>query len=106
MPIDINGVNNAQVPLTSDRNAQGVEAREPVDRSAENGPSSVKDTVSFSETAVRLGQLGVAVDDTPVVDSQRVEQAREAIRNGSYQVNPERVAEKLMAFDERLAGGK
>ena len=106
MPIDINGVNNAQVPLTSDRNAQNVEAREPVDRSAENGPSSVKDTVSFSETAVRLGQLGVAVDDTPVVDTERVEKIKQAVMDGTYNVDPARVAEKLMDFEMALKSDK
>ncbi len=106
MPIDINGLSNSPAQVGGDRNRLPTSEREPVGRNVENGKSSVEDTVSFSETAVRMGRLGVAMDDIPVVDSQRVEQAREAIRNGSYQVHPERIAEKLMAFDQRLAGGK
>jgi len=106
MPIDINGLSNAQAQITGDRNSLPASEREPVGLNSENGKSSVQDTVSFSETAVRMGRLGVAVDDTPVVDVQRVEKARQAILDGTYQVDPVRIAEKLMEFDNLLSGGK
>ncbi len=106
MPIDINGLPNTHTQASGDRNILPVGERKPVGQNTDNGRSSVKDTVSFSDTAVRLGRLGVAVDDTPVVDTQRVEQARQAIQDGTYNVNPARIAEKMMALENLLSGKK
>lgn len=105
MPIEINGLSNLQAQITGDRNGLPTSDREPVGSSSENSRSSVQDTVSFSETAVRMGQLGVAVDDTPVVDAQRVEKVRQALADGTYNVDPTRIAEKLMDFDIALNSG-
>jgi negative regulator of flagellin synthesis FlgM len=102
MPIEINGLSNLQAQIAGDHNGLPTSDREPVGRSSENSRSSVQDTVSFSETAVRMGQLGVAVDDAPVVDTQRVEKVRQALADGTYNVDPVRIAEKLMDFDIAL----
>ncbi len=106
MPIDINGLNASQTQIAGDGNSLRPSEREPLERSDGKERSSVQDTVSFSETAVRVGRLGVAMNDTPVVDVERVEKAKQAILDGTYQVNPTRIAEKLAAFDRLLAGGK
>ncbi len=105
MPIDINGLSNIQTQVTSERNGLPNSEREPVGNGSGNIRSSVQDTVSFSETAVKMGQLGVAVDDTPVVDTQRVEKVKQALMDGTYNVDPTKIAEKLMAFDNALRSG-
>ncbi|HIE55315.1 MAG TPA: flagellar biosynthesis anti-sigma factor FlgM [Chromatiaceae bacterium] len=104
MPIDINGLSNIQNQVSGDRNSLPTSDRQPVGDSGENGRSSVQDTVSFSETAVKLGQLGVAVDDTPVVDTQKVERIKQTLMDGTYNVDPTKIAEKLVDLD--LALGK
>ncbi len=106
MAIDINGLNNPQPQVGSDRNGLTPSEREMVGRNTDNGGTSVKDTVSFSETAMRMGRLGTAVEQTPVVDSKRVEEIRQALEAGDYQVNAERIAERLMAFESLLGGRK
>jgi len=37
-----------------------------------------------------------------VVDTKRVEQIKQAIESGSYEVNAEKVADKLMQFESIL----
>ncbi|WP_456374459.1 flagellar biosynthesis anti-sigma factor FlgM [Thiolapillus sp.] len=102
MPIDINGLSNIQNQVTGNRNSLQTTDREPIGNHSDNGRSSVQDTVSLSETAVRIGQLGVAVDDAPVIDTQRVEKAKQAILDGDYNVDPVKIAERLMKFDLAL----
>jgi len=104
MPIDINGLNNSANPVATDRSNLPDNERAPLAKTDGNGPSSVEDTVSFSDAAVRLGRLGVAVDDTPVVDTQRVEEVKQALADGTYNVDATRIAEKLMALDTAFKG--
>jgi negative regulator of flagellin synthesis FlgM len=60
------------------------------------------DRVTLSETATRLSDLTRTVSEQPVVDSNRVEQIRQAIQNGSYQVDPQRIADRLTAMEKVL----
>jgi negative regulator of flagellin synthesis FlgM len=38
------------------------------------------------------------------VDQKRVEQIRQALADGSYSINPARIAEQLLALDQQLGG--
>ncbi|OOZ41491.1 flagellar biosynthesis anti-sigma factor FlgM [Solemya pervernicosa gill symbiont] len=102
MGIEINGLNNraTQGAGTSkqDKEVQGGKG-ESADKGA---PTTQGDSVSLTDTASRLSNLSEALADTPVVNTDKVAAFREAIANGSYQVNPEKVAEKLMGLEESL----
>jgi negative regulator of flagellin synthesis FlgM len=102
MSIDINNLGTNTPPRTGDANRVGGNEANAADVRQSTGKSSVGDTVSLSETAVKLGQLGVAVENQPVVDTKRVEQVRQAIMDGSYTVDPTRIAEKMMELDMAL----
>lgn len=101
MSIDINSVTNSKVPSTSD-DPQLKQTAEQPNTQQDSGKSSTTDTVSLSDSAVQLGKLGNSVAPAPVVDTQRVEQVKQAIDNGSYEVDPARVAEKMMRFENVL----
>lgn len=102
MSIDINNLGTNTPPRTGDSNRVGSNEANTADARQSTGKSSVGDTVSLSETAVRLGQLGVAVENQPVVDTKRVEQVKQTIMDGSYTVDPARIAEKMMELDMAL----
>lgn len=101
MTIDINGISSAKVhSLTDDK-----QPKQPVEQQTarpENAQSSTADTVSLSDNAVQLGKLDNTAVATPVVDTQRVEQVKQAISDGTYEVDPEKVADKLMQFESIL----
>ncbi|WP_456374402.1 flagellar biosynthesis anti-sigma factor FlgM [Thiolapillus sp.] len=102
MSIDINNLGSGVTPRTGDSKRVDGNETNAADARQATGKSSVNDTVSLSETAIRLGQLGVAVDNQPVVDTKRVEQVKQAIMDGSYSVDPTRIAEKMMELDMAL----
>ena len=58
--------------------------------------SSAKDSVSLSVEAQALSRAENAVAQAPEVDQARVSAVREALQSGSYQINPEAIAEKLL----------
>ena len=62
--------------------------------------------MSLTDTAARLRKLESTLAQLPVVDRQRVEAPRQAIADGSYRVDPARVAEKLLAFESALTGNE
>lgn len=62
------------------------------------------DSVDLTGGARQLQDLQSAVAATPVVDSDRVAALREAIANGSYPIDPQRIADGLLAQDRAALG--
>jgi len=60
------------------------------------------DRISLTGEARQLQELETQLASQPVVDSQRVEAVRSAVENGTFTINPERIAEKMMSLEEAL----
>jgi negative regulator of flagellin synthesis FlgM len=61
--------------------------------------------VQITDQARQLAALEAAVQSMPVVNEARVAAIRVAIEQGSYEVAPERIADKLMRMETDLVGG-
>ena len=73
-------------------------------RSAADTPFSSAN-VSLTQAAVQLSALQGGDASPPMVDNARVNALKQAIDSGSYQIDPARVAEKLLQFENQLHGG-
>ena len=60
------------------------------------------DSVELTGTAKKLQQAEKLVAGTADIDEQKVAEVKLAIENGSYRVDAEQVANKLLAMDEAL----
>jgi negative regulator of flagellin synthesis FlgM len=103
MSIDINGISSPKVHGPTDDNQPKPSVEQQT--KPESGKSSTADTVSLSDNAVQLGKIDDLVVAAPVVDTQRVEQVKQAISDGTYEVNAQKVADKLMQFESILKSG-
>jgi len=65
--------------------------------------AAASDVVTLTDLGGRLQALTQSVADVPVVDSKRVEFFRQAIAEGTYQVDAAAVADKLANFESMLA---
>lgn len=65
-------------------------------------PSNSGDTVKLSDAAKALLRSEQQAQETPDVDSERVEKLKAAIDDGTYQVNSRNVAEGLLRFEKLL----
>ncbi len=101
MSIDINGLSTPKVQAPTD-DSQLKQSAEKQQTTTETGTSSTADTVSLSNNALQLGKLDNVSIAAPVVDTKRVEQIKQAIESGSYEVNSKQVADKLMQFESIL----
>ena len=105
MPIDIHGLPPASLPPSGDKSRvkDGQQPSAPASP-ARAADSTQSDTVSLTDTAARLAELDRALANVPVVDAQRVEEVKQAISEGRYQIDPAKVADKLLSFETALSG--
>jgi len=78
-------------------------AKAATDGASSNGST---DRVSLTDQTQQLRQLEARLTGQPVVDSQRVAAARSAVENGTYAVNPERIADKLISLQQALTDAR
>ena len=94
-----NDVQGAAADKTASKSPMGAAADITVYRlSQPEADSSVK----LSSTAQNLNQIETQVKAAPDIDSDKVAALRAAIADGSYQVNADSVADKLLNFEAQL----
>ena len=62
------------------------------------------DTVNITASGLLMSRLEEIVQRTPVVDADRVAAIKDAIASGSYQVDDQRVADRLLKFERDVLG--
>jgi negative regulator of flagellin synthesis FlgM len=103
MPINnVTGLPGNQPQRTQDGAQVQVNRSEPEAEKQETGRPSTVDTVSLTDTSERLRNLENTLANLPVVDTQRVEAIQQAIAEGSFEINAEKIAEKMLQFDTDL----
>jgi len=64
--------------------------------------SSTADSVNLTGEARQMQSLEARIASAPVVDTQRVQAVRTAVENGTFTVNPERIADKMISLEQAL----
>ncbi len=90
-----NGVQNADRPATQ-QSPTADTAKGPSSSAVASG-----ENVQLSPEAQRLQQAAEKLNQQPSVDQERVSRIRQAIADGSYQVDSQRVASKLLSFESQ-----
>jgi negative regulator of flagellin synthesis FlgM len=62
-----------------------------------------RDAVQITDTATRLKSIEARLAGVPDVDRSRVEAVRRKLESGDYEVNPGRVAQKLLKLEQDLS---
>ena len=74
----------------------GAERSRPVEASAGG------DSLRLTGEATSLQALQRQLSTAPAVDNARVQAVREALENGSYRINPEAIAQRMLDMDNSL----
>jgi negative regulator of flagellin synthesis FlgM len=69
---------------------------------ATNVASQTGDHVTLTTSARSLQKLSEAIAQAPVVNADKVASVKQAVSNGSYQVDSRRVADKMLQFEKGL----
>lgn len=61
-----------------------------------------RDTVNIERAELLISRLEDALEIVPVVDAQRVRAVRDAIASGTYQIDADVIAEKMIRLEREL----
>lgn len=105
MAIDFNGANNnalnTQKQTLRPRDPAQSDARQP----AEGGAQARESTrVDLSPDARNIKAAEQTLQEQPEVDDARVTRIREALEDGSYSVDADKLAQKMLDVDDSIFG--
>ena len=99
MANDISGINSSRAQQSGERAVTGSKKESSDSKASTSTSSTGADKVSLTDTASRLKALEHQLAQQPEIDRTRVNDVQDAISNGSYKIDPERVADKMINFE-------
>ena len=101
MANDITGIGSSRAQQSGSQTAQRVDDAK-TSGSTSSSSSSGSDKVSLTKTAARLKDIEQKLSDQSPVDTNRVNEMKTALANGNYNVDAEKIADKMMNFEAAL----
>lgn len=102
MVSDIKGLDQRQLPGARTGEAGGVRAGTRGDDTTRTGAGTNDDTVELSGVAELVRSAARRMASGAPVDETRVRELRQAIADGSYTLDPARIARKLIDADTQF----
>jgi negative regulator of flagellin synthesis FlgM len=104
VPSRIKGMDGGSIGPESSNPIEKVRVNTPVNSGSSGASASSprSDSVHITDSARALSSLSQAVNDTPDVDTNRVAAVQQALAAGSYRINPERIANNMLALEQDL----
>lgn len=103
MVIDFNRLNNSPATSGTARTTGAKESAETkapaLAKTEQTSASQSGESVHLSNEAQQLQKVTDSLRDQPVVNKARVAELKQAIADGSYKVDSNRVASKLLNFE-------
>ena len=97
---DITNINSNRSQLSSNQTSSIKSRNEASERSQNDSTSSLGDRVTLTDTASRLQNIEQQLNNASSIDSARVAEVQSAISNGDYNVDADRIADKMLAFED------
>lgn len=104
MAIDFNNPNNAGLskPTTASSLSTAQDSAKKSVLAQTNKPTSSGEPVQLSKNARQLQSVSEKIASMPSVNSEKVAQLKQAVAEGSYQVDSQRVASKLLGLEAQF----
>lgn len=105
MSSKINGLGTQPVRIAAGKAVSRAGDEGGSDRTTDSAARSAPtDSVSISSAARSLASLEATISQSPSIDSARVAAVQQRIEDGSYQPDPQRIADKLIRMERELPG--
>lgn len=107
MSIEINGSNYRPPVEAADSRKPADEQEQAAASPASTSPAGdSNDKLSLTNQAAQLQALEDEIAALPAVDTQRVQEVQRSLATGSFQIDPARVADKLLSFEAGLGNAQ
>ena len=67
-------------------------------------PVEAADSLRLTGEATNLQAIERDLSTAPAIDVQRVAAVRESLQNGTYKINPDAIASRMLELDQQLQG--
>jgi negative regulator of flagellin synthesis FlgM len=101
VPSKISGVDAKSVRVAPSSNAPKRHEQAPERASGPDAGSNVQ----LTNASRSLAALEQSLQSLPAIDEQRVAAVKRRLESGEYQINPQRVADKLLHMENELRRG-
>ena len=98
----IDNIRSGQTLNTTTRSSARSSDSASSSTSAAKTSSTPQDAVSLSSAGKAVGEMHNNMVSQPSFDQAKVAAIKEAISNGSYTVNPEKLADNIIKFEKEL----
>ena len=103
MPIEISSLTSNSLKNVGDNSSvQRTQGNPAVSRALQGKTKGKDDTVDITGSAAKLQELESRIANMPVVDAQQVEAVRRALATGSFTIDPQSAADKMLAMEINL----
>ena len=99
----IDNIRSGQMMTTTSRAPARNDSNATSTTESKKAPAQ-QDAVSLSQQSKAVSKLQKAMAASPAYDSAKVAAIKEAITNGSYKVDPEKLADNMIKFENELQG--
>lgn len=106
MSIEINGPHGRPPAEVADSRTASAGRKQASASPSPTTSSGSTDKLSLTNEAAQLQALEEEIAQLPVVDTQRVQEVQRSLAAGSFQIDPARVADKLLRFESGLSGDR
>ena len=96
----IDGISGQKPPVPNPSQQNARTERSESERARTSGQTA--DQLSLTSSAQLLKELSEAVAASPEVDQSRIDAIRQAIADGSYDIDAGRIADRLLNLDDQL----
>lgn len=86
--------------------ADGGSSSAPAQRPTASAPGAQAEQVAISPLSARLQEIGASVASSPAFNAERVAEIKQAIAEGRFTVNPERIANGLLEDVRQMLSAK
>ncbi len=99
MAIELNGLSSNQTTAARNKTAEQNNATT-TQRGNANATAPQSDTVRLSDAVQALQSANRQIDDTSDFNAERVAEIKAAMADGSFSIDAERVADKMLQFEK------
>ena len=99
----INNIRSGQMATTTSRAPARTDSSATTTTESKKAPAQ-QDAVSLSQQGKAVSKLQKDMAASPAYDSAKVAAIKEAITNGSYKVDPDKLADNMIKFENELQG--